>query len=124
MGFLLRIVGFGLLILGIYLVGENIFFTTNVYPYWWRGISADISVLALTSGVLLLVFAPGSMKDLGWTAVAETDIPSKSFVIPTPTPAFIAGLVPIKCKFQLFGVAIVVSVHNLELVNSSVGSFV
>ena len=52
MGFLLRIVGFGLLILGIYLVGENIFFTTNVYPYWWRGISADISVLALTSGVL------------------------------------------------------------------------
>jgi hypothetical protein len=42
MSFLMRIAGFGLLMFGIYLVSQNIFFTTNVYPYWWWGISADI----------------------------------------------------------------------------------
>ncbi|WP_242043083.1 hypothetical protein ACOWPH_16525 [Anabaena sp. PCC 7938] len=69
MGFLLRIFGFGLLILGIYLVGQNIIFTTNVYPYWWRGIAADTSILALTIGVMILIFFPRGMKELGWIPV-------------------------------------------------------
>jgi len=105
MGFLLRIVGFGLLILGIYLVGENIFFTTNVYPYWWRGISADISVLALTSGVLLLVFAPGSVKDLGWTAVAvgimAIFISSRAILNPTSLWQFFLSLICIASGYKM-----------------------
>ena len=44
-------------------------FTTNVSPYWWRGIAADASVLALMAGVLMLVFLPGDAKNLGWIPV-------------------------------------------------------
>jgi len=34
------------------LSGHNILFTTNVSPYWWRGIAADASVVFnRTSGV-------------------------------------------------------------------------
>lgn len=69
MSLLWRIIGFGLLILGIYFVGQNIIFTTNVYPYWWRGIAADISVLALTIGVMILIFFPRDMKNLGWIPI-------------------------------------------------------
>lgn len=36
-----RLIGFGLLAIGFYFMGLNIYFTTNVHPYWWRGISAD-----------------------------------------------------------------------------------
>jgi hypothetical protein len=52
MGFLLRIVGFGLLILGIYLVGENIFFTTNVYPYW-TAVAVGIMAIFISSRAIL-----------------------------------------------------------------------
>jgi general stress protein CsbA len=69
MEFLLRILGFGLLILGIYFLGKNIIFTTNISPYWWRGIAADASVLALMLGVLMLVFLPANIKNLGWTPI-------------------------------------------------------
>jgi hypothetical protein len=65
MRFLLRILGFGLLIWGIYFLGRNIVFTTNIHPYWWRGITADASVLALMSGVLMLIFFPRGAKNLG-----------------------------------------------------------
>jgi hypothetical protein len=69
MRFLLKFVGLGLLIWGIYILGQNIFFTTNASPYWWRGIAADISVIALMAGVLMLVFLPRGAKDLGWIPV-------------------------------------------------------
>ncbi|MCG9891722.1 MAG: hypothetical protein MH252_11675 [Thermosynechococcaceae cyanobacterium MS004] len=69
MRFLLRLLGFGLLILGLYFLGRDIVFTTNVYPYWWRGIAADTSVISLMVGVLLLVFLPRGAKNLGWLPV-------------------------------------------------------
>jgi hypothetical protein len=69
MRFLLRVLGFGLLILGIYFLGRDIVFTTNVYPYWWRGIAADTSILALMAGILMLAFLPRGAKNLGWTPV-------------------------------------------------------
>jgi len=61
--------GFGVLMWGIYFLGRDIYFTTNVYPYWWRGIAADASVLALMAGVLMLVFLPRHSKNLGWIPV-------------------------------------------------------
>ena len=97
MRFLMRIAGFGLLILGIYLVGKNIFFTTNVYPYWWRGIAADISVLALTLGVLMLVFFSESMKNLGWIAISvgimAVFISSRAILSPTSLWQFFLSLI-------------------------------
>lgn len=45
--FIFQLMGVGFMVLGVYLLGKNIFFTTNSYPYFWRGIAADLSVFAL-----------------------------------------------------------------------------
>ncbi len=65
MKLLLRLIGLGLVLWGIYVLGENIFFTTQVSPYFWRGVAADGSVLALTVGALMLVFLPTDAKSWG-----------------------------------------------------------
>ena len=70
MRFLLRIIGLAFTIWGIYLLGHNIIFTTNAYPYWFKGIAADISVLTLMSGIITLIYAPRSAKELGWILVS------------------------------------------------------
>jgi hypothetical protein len=71
MRFLIQLIGFALLLLGVYFLGKNIFFTTNVSPYFWRGIAADVSILLLTLGILMLVLLPiGSLKQFGWVFVA------------------------------------------------------
>ncbi|WP_242056407.1 hypothetical protein [Nostoc sp. FACHB-152] len=58
-----------LLLAGIYLLGQNIYFTTNIYPYWWRGVAADASILFLTSGILMLFVLSRQDKALGWVAL-------------------------------------------------------
>jgi|YNPBryBLVA2012_1023415.scaffolds.fasta_scaffold02173_3 general stress protein CsbA len=65
MNLLLRLIGLGLTLWGIYILGKNIFFTTQASPYFWRGIAADGSVLALTAGVLMLVLLPRDAKSWG-----------------------------------------------------------
>ena len=61
-----KLIGCCLLVYSIYLLGHNIIFTTNVSPYWWRGIAADASVILLAIGVLSLVFLPSEFKEIGW----------------------------------------------------------
>ena len=63
------LLGIGLIILGIYFLGNNIIFTTNAYPYWWRGIAADGSILFLTGGVIGLFFLPKEINFLGWGGI-------------------------------------------------------
>jgi uncharacterized membrane protein YqhA len=105
MRFLLRLIGFGLLILGIYFLSQNIFFTTNPYPYWWRGIAADTSVLALISGVLMLVFLPTDSKNLGWILVAIGIIlvflSSKAILNPTSLWQFLLSFSSIAVGYQM-----------------------
>jgi hypothetical protein len=62
------ILGLALMLLGIYLLGQNVFLTTQAYP-WWRGIAADLSVISLCIGIFMLVFLPGDTQVLGWIAV-------------------------------------------------------
>jgi hypothetical protein len=69
MSFLLKVCGFGLLMWGVYVLGQDIVFTTQSYPSWWSGIAADASVLSLMAGVLMLVFLPKRDKNLGWILV-------------------------------------------------------
>lgn len=70
MRFLIQLVGFALMLLGLYLLGRNIIFTTNISPYFWRGIAADASILLLTIGLLWLVIVPmGDQKSYGWAFV-------------------------------------------------------
>ncbi|ASC69474.1 hypothetical protein XM38_004010 [Halomicronema hongdechloris C2206] len=71
MRFLMQLIGLALMLLGIYFLGKNIFFTTNVSPYWWRGIAADASIFLLVGGIFLLILMPlGFLKNLGWVLVA------------------------------------------------------
>lgn len=70
MRLLVQLIGLGLMLFGIYFLGKNIFFTTNVSPYFWRGLAADASIFLLCAGICLLVFMPlGFMKQLGWIFV-------------------------------------------------------
>jgi hypothetical protein len=69
MKFIFQLLGIGLIVLGIYLLGKNIIFTTNVSPYWWRGIAADLSVLSLTLGVIGLFMLPRSANFGGWVLI-------------------------------------------------------
>ena len=64
MRLLARLFGLGLFGLGLYFLGKNIYFTNNIYPYWWRGVAADSSILCLTSGVLMFFALPRQYKSL------------------------------------------------------------
>lgn len=106
MRFLIRISGFALLISGIYFLGQNIIFTTNVYPYWFRGIAADISILALTIGVMMLVFFPIGMKQLGWipviTGIILVFMSSRAILNPTSLWQFLISLFFMSSGYKMF----------------------
>ena len=62
-----KLLGLGLILLGVYFLGKNIFFTTGGYGYsFWRGISADLAVMTLAGGVTCLFALPSEHKTLGW----------------------------------------------------------
>ncbi len=69
MRLLIKLVGLALLLVGIYFLGQNIVFTSRISPYWWRDISAAGSVLALTAGVISLLFFRSATGSLGWVLV-------------------------------------------------------
>ncbi|MGB3612921.1 MAG: hypothetical protein WBA10_03940 [Elainellaceae cyanobacterium] len=69
MRFLIQLIGFALVLLGVYFLGRNIIFTTNVNPYFWRGIAADLSILCLVLGIVWLVIVPIGAKNFGWIFV-------------------------------------------------------
>jgi hypothetical protein len=105
MKFLLRMLGFGCLIWGIYFLGQNIVFTTNAYPYWWRSIAADASVIALMVGVMMLVFLPRGEKNLGWISVTVgivlVFLSSRAILNPTSLWHFLLSFTLITCGYQL-----------------------
>jgi hypothetical protein len=65
MRLLLKLIGLGLILLGVYFLGRNILFTTNPYPYWWRGIAADTSIFCLVVGVVMFFAFSGFFRYLG-----------------------------------------------------------
>lgn len=69
MRLLTKLIGLALLLVGVYFLGQNIVFTTKVSPYWWRDISATASVLALTAGIISLLFFQRTLGSLGWVLV-------------------------------------------------------
>ncbi|MDF5718321.1 MAG: hypothetical protein PUP93_31760 [Rhizonema sp. NSF051] len=61
-----KLLGIGLLVLGVYLLGQNIIFVTHASPYIWRDIPAGGSVLAIMGGVISLLFFQRITGNLGW----------------------------------------------------------
>ncbi|WP_204154304.1 hypothetical protein [Leptolyngbya sp. CCY15150] len=105
MRFLIQLIGFALLLLGIYFLGRNIFFTTNVSPYFWRGIAADLSILLLVVGVLALVILPLGAKSIGWIFVAAGIIcvfaSSRAVLNPTSLWQFFVALVAMTGGYKM-----------------------
>lgn len=102
---LISLIGLGLIVVGIYFLSQNIFFTTNPYPYWWRGIAADTSILALMSGVLMLVFLPSDSRNLGWIPVTIgivlVFLSSKAILNPTSLWQFLVSFGSIAVGYQM-----------------------
>ena len=106
MRLILRLIGLALLLVGIYFLGQNIYFSTNPYPYWWRGIAADASILSLTIGVLLFFILPRSNKDLSIGAIALGILlvfaSSRAILNPTSLWQFVLSLASFVGGYQLF----------------------
>ena len=77
MRLLIQLVGLTLVIVGIYLLGQNIYFITEGSPYWWRGVAADGSILFLTM--------PREGKFLGAGAIAILLVFMSSRAVLQPT---------------------------------------
>jgi hypothetical protein len=101
-----RLLGLILLLVGVYLLGHNIQFTTNLSPYWWRGIAADGSILFLTLGILMLFFLPSQEKKLGWIAlgigILLIFLSSRAILNPTSLWQFVLSLASFIGGYQLF----------------------
>lgn len=104
MRLLTPLLGFALMLLGIYFLGKNIFFTTSAYP-WWRGIAADLSVLSLAIGVFMLVFLPAGAKSGGWVAIAFGIVcvfaSSRAILNPTSLWQFLVALLAMGFGYQM-----------------------
>ncbi|WP_319419151.1 hypothetical protein [Pleurocapsa sp. FMAR1] len=101
-----RLLGLGLLLLGVYFLGQNIYFTNNIYLYWWRGVAADTSILFLTAGVLMLFVLPRAIKSWAGIAIAigivAVFLSSKAILQPTSLWQFVLSLASFTGGYQLF----------------------
>ncbi|MGD1897504.1 MAG: hypothetical protein ACFB16_11210 [Phormidesmis sp.] len=101
-----KLLGFCLLMFSTYLLGHNILFTTNVSPYWWRGVAADASILCLAVGVLSLVFLPREFKEIGWVSTAlgilMIFMSSRAILNPTSLWEFFLAFMVMAVGYKLF----------------------
>lgn len=106
MRLIFRLIGLALLMAGVYFLGQNIYFTTNVYPYWWRGIAADFSILSLTLGILMLFVLPRQAKELGWivlgVGIVLIFMSSRAILNPTSLWQFCLSMASFVGGYQLF----------------------
>ncbi len=101
-----RLLGLELLLLGVYFLGKNIYFTNEIFPYWWRGVAADVSILFLTAGVLMLFILPRYHKSLAGVAIAigiaAVFVSSRAILQPTSLWQFVLSLISFTGGYQLF----------------------
>ncbi|MBD1844990.1 hypothetical protein H6F89_16605 [Cyanobacteria bacterium FACHB-63] len=101
----LRLFGLGLIIFGIYFLGQKIIFTTGGYGYWWQGIAANASIAALVAGVLMLIFLPRRGRKLGWIpiilGITFVFFNSRAILNPTSLWQFLASFVSIALGYRM-----------------------
>ena len=101
-----RLIGLALLMAGVYFLGQNIHFSTNPYPYWWRGVAADGSILFLTVGVLMFFVLPIRDKTLSGVVLAIGILlifmSSRAILNPTSLWQFVLSLASFIGGYQLF----------------------
>jgi hypothetical protein len=105
MNSLLRTIGFGLLLFGIYSVCRNIVLTTHFYTYGWQGISAKASIIAILSGIFMLVFSSRSAKDWGWISLIAGIIlfflSSRALINPMSLWQFLLSFVSVAVGYRM-----------------------
>ncbi|ACK70942.1 conserved hypothetical protein [Gloeothece citriformis PCC 7424] len=105
MRILTALIGLGLLLLGVYFLGRNIVFTTNVSPYWWRGIAADASILCITLGIASFFAFPREIKEWGWIliilGILLIFMSSRAILNPTSLWEFFLSMVSFLAGYQL-----------------------
>ncbi len=69
MRLLRQFLGVILFLLGIYVVGRDIVFTTQVSYYWWQRIPATGSVLSLLGGLWILFNTRQRHHFMGWSLI-------------------------------------------------------
>lgn len=67
--FLSQLVGFALILAGVYFLSQNVIFTTQTAGYWWKAIPATGSILTVLSGIFFLVSERSSNREIGWILV-------------------------------------------------------
>ena len=104
--FISRAAGLGLMIVGIYFLSTNIFFTTNYYAWWPYGLAADVSVLSLTSGVACLFGLKPKQRWIAWWLIALGIVcvffSSRAVLRPTTAWQFIVSASSFALGYQLW----------------------
>ncbi len=99
-----KLVGLGLLLLGIYFLGQNIIFTSRIANYWWQDIPAAGSVLAMLAGILTLIYGREA-RSLGWlfigVGIALVFISGKVVLQPTSLWTFFLAFFSFASGMQL-----------------------
>ena len=67
---LIKIIGLGLLVVGIYFFAQNIIFVSSYHRYFYRQAPATISIFAIMSGIFSLLFFRRETGNLGWFFLA------------------------------------------------------
>lgn len=98
------------MLIGLYYLGQNIFIVTNVTPYWWRGIAADLSILLLTLGLLKLLLLPlRSMNRLEWPFVVLglicVGISGRALIAPQTLGLFVLTITLFGFGYRLFALS-------------------
>jgi hypothetical protein len=100
-----KLIGLALIFVGVYFLGQNIIFTTKVSPFWWRDISAMGSVLAITAGIISLLFFQRAIGDLGWMLVGLgivlVFVSGSVILLPTSLWYFFLSFISLAAGFQL-----------------------
>lgn len=65
-----KLMGIGLILIGVYFLGQNIVFTSRPSPYWYTNLAADACVITMLSGMLITFFAGSTFRPVGWFLIA------------------------------------------------------
>jgi hypothetical protein len=105
MRLLLKLFGLGLIILGIYWLGQNLILTSRSAYYWWQPIPATGSVLLMLGGLWTLFNASGDDRNFAWIliggAIALIFMSGGVMIRPTSLWQFLLGFSALFGGFKL-----------------------
>jgi hypothetical protein len=100
-----KLLGFALILLGIYWLGKDIILTTQSTSYWWQTIPAAGSVVLMLAGLWTLFNASGRDRNLGWVliggAIALIFMSGGVMIRPTSLWNFLLGFSALFGGFKL-----------------------